>query len=258
MSLRVTVLGCGASAGVPLIGCECAVCRSEDPRNNRLRSSLLIEKDGFTLLVDASPDLRQQALRYDIRTVDAILLTHAHADHCHGLDEVRSFNFHRNASIPLYADSETLQEVRQKFSYLFHPPSAKGWYRGSLEPITIQPGEMLHFTQEFALMPFWQQHGTQHSLGLRVDDFAYSTDVNGFPEQSVQYLENLQEWIVDCLRYDAAPTHAHLPMTLEWIEQFRPNHATLTHMSHVFDYEKLDAETPSQVSPAYDGLQLRL
>lgn len=259
--MKVTILGCGSSAGVPVVGCECEVCRSPNPKNKRTRVSVLIENGDSKLLIDTSPDLRQQALRQNLSAVDAIIITHAHADHLHGIDETRTFNYHKNQPIKLYAASETLESVQQRFSYVFkqHIPEF-GWYRPCLEAheIPVNPEHEIEVAPEICVRTFMQYHGKMPTLGIRVGSFAYSTDVNNFPEESYQALENLDLWVVDCLRHEPAPTHAHLELTLSWIERFKPKRAILTHMSHHLEYDSLRAMLPPNVEPAYDGLEIEL
>jgi phosphoribosyl 1,2-cyclic phosphate phosphodiesterase len=252
--MKVTVLGCGASAGVPLIGCDCAVCTSDNPKNDRTRSSVLIESATTRILVDAGPDLRRQALRTGFKTIDALVITHAHADHCHGIDEIRSFNFHADAPIPVYADAQTMRELQERFAYMFQPPQGDGiWFRGALIPQIIDFGR--EFTiGDITLKPFEQEHGKGRSTGLRIHDFVYSTDVNNFPNDSCYALDSISDWLVDCLRYEAAPAHAHLELVLEWIERFRPQRAWLTHMSHCFEYDAFKSSLPEHVQPVYDGM----
>lgn len=262
MSIKVTILGCGASNGVPVIGCDCAVCRADNPKNTRLRASVLFEINGFKLLVDLSPDLRQQALRHDLSTVDAIIVTHAHADHIHGIDEVKSFNFHRNASIPMICSEETWNVLKDRFAYVFQPPVPQaGWFRPSLEPVVLpvtEEPQLFNLSDSVTVEFFRQVHGRQGSLGLRIGNIAYSTDVNHLPEESWQSLGNLDLWIVDCLRHSPAPTHAHLEMSLGWIERAKPKRAVLTHMSHDMDYQRLRDSLPAHIEPAYDGLVISL
>lgn len=256
--LTITLLGTGASAGVPLVGCDCAVCLSDNPKNKRLRSSLLVEAEGTRILIDTSPDLRQQCLNINLTTVDAILYTHAHADHTHGMDDVRSLNYHRRAPIPAYADEPTLNELQGRFDYAFKPPIPEyGWFRPCLEAKPITAGKPFN-VNGITIYPFLQYHGKVDSLGFRIGNFVYSTDVKSFPETSLSYLENMELWVVDCLRHDNAPTHAHLPLSLEWIEEFQPSRAVLTHMSHEFDYDRLQKATPNQVTPGYDGMVLKV
>lgn len=256
--MTVTVLGSGPSGGVPLIGCSCAVCTSNDSKNRRLRPSILVEQGGTRLLVDTSPDLRQQALRANIKGVDAILYTHAHADHCHGIDDARSFNFHSNKPVEVYGTQETLDEIRHRFGYAFGALGApKAVYKPALRANVI--GEYDRFTiGAISVESFLQLHGKGKSCGYRIGNFAYSTDVNNLPEQSLQLLEKLDVWLVDCLQYEAAPTHAHLAMTLEWIEKLKPRQAILTHMTHAIDYAELAGRLPAHVTPAYDGMRFNI
>lgn len=262
MTLKVTILGCGASGGVPLIGCTCPTCLSPDPKDKRLRASVLVEKGDTRLLIDTSPDLRQQALRAGFKHVDAILLTHPHADHLHGIDDVRPFNYHGKAAIPLYTDAATLEIVKARFPYCFQvtmPTAETGWYRPALIPHIIQlDGSPVAITSELSIQPYLQIHGKTHSIGVRIGNFAYATDVNSLPEQSLQTLENLDVLVVDCLQREPAPTHAHLAMSLAWIERLKPKRAYLTHMGHAFTYEALKRELPPTIEPAYDGLTIYL
>lgn len=260
MSLTVTILGCGASAGVPMVGCDCAVCASENKKNQRLRASILIEKGGEKLLVDASPDLRAQSLAAGIKTVDAILITHAHADHCHGMDDLRSFNHHAGKPLPLYSDSATMEELKRRFDYVFQAPPAQAWYRAALVPhiIDMDSPKLVQVTDQIAVTAFRQIHGEVQTIGVRVDNFAYSTDVNNLPEESLQTIENIELWVVDCLGYKPAPTHAHLERTLEWIERVKPKRAILTHMGHQLDYDSLKKKLPGHVIPAFDGMKITL
>ncbi len=253
--LKVTVLGCGSSGGVPVIGCKCPVCISPNPKNKRTRASILIESQGTTILVDTSPDMRMQCLANNIGKVDAIIYTHAHADHLHGIDDVRSFNFAKNAPVDTYCDEETLEVLKKRFDYVFFPPKPAdtGWYRPCLNPILVKP--FTAFTiGAIEILPFTQQHGQGKTIGLRISNFAYSTDTNGLPEESLAALAGIDAWIVDCLSYVPMPTHAHLAMTLGWIERIKPKRAYLTHLNHEFDYETFARELPANAFPAYDGL----
>jgi phosphoribosyl 1,2-cyclic phosphate phosphodiesterase len=254
-SMKITILGCGASSGVPIIGCDCTVCTSANPKNKRTRVSILVESEGTSILVDTSPDLRVQALRNNIRKIDAIIVTHAHADHINGIDDVRPFNYLNNAPLNLYCESETLQEIKERFPYCFLPPkpAGTGWYRPCLIPVTIEPPKSFTIGG-IEVQPFWQNHGQSRTVGLRFGNMAYSTDTNGLPEESLEILKGIDTWIVDCLRYHPAPTHAHLEMTLEWIKQVKPKAAYLTHMNHELDYDRLMKELPQGVYPAHDGL----
>ncbi len=259
--MKVTVLGCGSSGGVPLIGCECPVCTSDNPKNTRSRVSICMDVGDTRILVDTSPDLRMQCLNHQIKQVNAILYTHAHADHCHGIDDVRSLNFHNDGAIDIYGDDDTISQLKARFPYIFTPHNSQfGWYKPLLTPHIIagDPDTPFHVADEVHIIPFQQQHGKSTTLGFRVENFAYSTDVNNLSEKSIQAIENIDVWLVDCLRYDPAPTHAHLDLTLEWIERVKPKRAVLTHMGHELEYETLKRELPAHVEPAYDGMVLEI
>lgn len=254
ISMKITILGCGASAGVPIIGCDCAVCRSDNPRNKRSRVSILIEVDGVCILVDTSPDLRQQCLTNNINTVDAIIYTHDHADHTHGIDDIRPLNYRRGKPIDIYGDAATMDILKYRFDYAFRPPVPEyGWFRPAVNSHVVEPGKSF-LISGVKILPFTQVHGKTVSLGLRIGNFAYSTDVNRLDETAFEALAGVKTWVVDCLKYTPAPTHSHLEQTLEWIERVKPNHAVLTHMTHDLGYEELLTRLPEGVEPGYDGM----
>lgn len=254
--MRVTLLGSGSSAGTPEVGCDCAVCRSDEPRNQRLRASLLVEEGGKRLLIDTSPDLRQQALRAGFSRVDAVLYTHDHADHTGGIDDLRAFNVRADAAIPVYGSRETLELLKHRYSYAFlEKPHV--WYRPCLEPHIFPDKPVFDYVvQGVSFTAFEQGHGKIKTYGYRFGDFAYSTDVDVLPETAFAALEGVDTWIVDCLRYSTSYTHAHLERTLGWIERVKPRMAILTHMAHDFDYHTLLAQLPAGVIPGYDGIVL--
>lgn len=252
--MKVRVLGCGSSGGVPLIGCKCPICTSNDPRNRRTRVSITVEEGNTRVLVDASPDLRQQFLANDLSVVDAVVLTHGHADHVHGLDELRSINYYRNAPLDLWGDRQCLDEVRRRFGYAFEPPSPTGiWYAPCLVP---RPIDGPFTVGKLQVHPFWQEHGGDRDpvLGLRFGRFAYSTDVKVMPEAAFAALAGIEVWIVDCLSEKPNFAHSHLAQTLAWIERVGPRRAILTHMNHSVDYADWAARLPEGVEPAYDGM----
>jgi len=257
--MRITMLGCGSSAGSPLIGCSCAVCTSNNPRNNRTRVSLLIENNGKNLLVDSSPDLRQQALREKITRIDAVLYTHDHADHTNGIDELRSFNYLAGDAIPVYGDGDTLKTIEKRFNYAFLPKPDNLWYRPCLVPHAVVDkgvGSFPLFGEEIRY--FELGHSKSKTYGYRIGNFAYCTDCDAIPDESFEALEGIEVWIVDCLRMEPSYSHAHLDLTLSWIARAKPKRAILTHMSHDLDYETLKASLPEGVEPGYDGLQFEL
>jgi len=254
--MKVTLLGCGPSWGVPAIGPDWGRCDPSEPRNARRRCSLLVESRGGALLIDTSPDLRQQLLDAGAARLDAVLMTHAHADHLHGLDDVRMVNRLLKNSIPLYATADTLAEIEQRFGYALKPVlPGRPVYRPSLAPHRI--------TGPFSaagmmILPFAQGHGYSTTTGFRIGPVAYSTDAVELDEGAFAALGGVELWIVDCLRREPHPTHSHLAKTLSWIDRVRPRRAVLTHMDQSLDYRELSAELPDGVEPGYDGLIVEL
>ena len=256
--MKVTILGCGSSTGVPVIGCKCDVCLSDNPKNKRSRVSLLIETHGKKLLIDSSPDLRAQALRHGIDCIDALLYTHEHADHTHGLDDLRSFNYLSDKAIPIYCDKKTYDSISSKFSYAFleKPPV---WFRPCLSANILEEGASGSFdVLGIPVTYFKQLHGKTTSLGYRIGNFAYSTDTDGLEPSAFEALSGVKVWVVDCLRYTPSLTHASLPMTLEWIQRVKPELAILTHMAHEFDYDRLSNELPPGVAVGNDGMAIEM
>ncbi|MBV9352636.1 MAG: MBL fold metallo-hydrolase [Mycobacterium sp.] len=254
--MRVTVLGCGASTGVPAIGPDWGRCDPSDQRNRRRRVSALVELGGLTILIDTSPDLREQLIDARVFRLDAVIITHAHADHLHGIDDLRSINRLMQQAIPLFADAETLAEIGRRFGYVFEPlPEPGRFHKPTLEPHEIcGPFEI----SGVPITPFAQDHGFSTTLGLRIGGFAYSTDVTEFDETAFAALAGIELWIVDCLRREPHPTHSHLTKTLSWIARVRPRRAVLTHMDQSLDYCELSAELPSGVEPGRDRLVIEL
>ncbi len=252
--MRVTVLGCGTSSGVPMIGCQCEVCLSDDPRNKRRRCAITIRSDDTTILVDTPPELRLQCIDAGIDRVDAILFTHAHADHVNGLDDIRSLNNLMDRPIDAFADAAVLEKIRSRFDYAFLPPDPmRGWFRPCMKPVNMDGPFVV---RDLLVQPIEQLHGRGPSFGFRIGKFAYSTDTNGLSEQALRSLEGLDVWIVDCLRDKPHPSHAHLEMTLGWVERLRPKRTILTHMSHELDFNDLARRLPKGVEPAIDGMKI--
>ncbi len=252
--MKVTILGCGASTGVPLIGCACEVCASGHSKNKRRRVSVYVETEKTCLLIDSSPDLRMQALDNGITRIDAVLYTHEHSDHSHGIDDLRRFNVLRQDYIPIYGDARAMELLERRFAYAFRPPEAEyGWYKAALTPHSIEAGESFD-VGGVTVQAFDQMHGTITTLGYRIGGFAYSTDVNEMPEEAFSMLEGVNVWIVDCQGYKPLYTHSHLERTLRWIARVKPRRAILTHMGHEFDYDTLRRELPEGVEPAYDNM----
>lgn len=252
MALRVTMLGSGTSSGVPVIGCDCAVCTSSDPRDRRLRPGLKIEVDGGVVLVDTPVDLRQQALRFGLERVDAVLFTHAHADHVFGLDELRIFNFRQRAVIPCYGSAETLAALRRLFAYAFEPGQEGGGKpRVDLREVA---GPLELAGRRFVPVPVL--HGSMAVLGWRVGDFAYVTDVSHIPERSIELLGGLDTLVLGALRYRPHPTHFSIGEALDVIERLRPRRSFLTHLGHDVRHAAPLVPLPAGVEFGFDGLVL--
>jgi phosphoribosyl 1,2-cyclic phosphate phosphodiesterase len=254
--MRVTVLGCGASTGVPAIGPDWGRCDPADPRNRRRRVSALIEIGPVAILIDTSPDLREQLIDARVSRLDAVVLTHAHADHLHGIDDLRSVNRLMRQAIPLYADAKTLAEIERRFDYVLEPVAEPGrYYKPALVPHEISGSFEI---ESIPVVPFAQDHGFSTTLGLRIGAFAYSTDVTELDDDAFAAIAGIELWVVDCLRREPHPTHSHLEKTLSWIARVRPRRAVLTHMDQSMDYRELVAELPSGVEPGRDGLVIEL
>ena len=251
--MKVTVLGCGTSGGVPRIDGHWGDCDPSEPRNRRRRVSIALEQGSTRLLVDTSPDLREQFLDAGIRDLDAVLYTHDHADHVHGFDELRALAFARRQAVDIWADQATLATLKTRFPYAFETLSR--YYRPFVEPHLI---EGPFSVGGIDVTPFAQGHGDVASLGFRFGPVAYSTDLLDLPEASFEVLEGVEVWIVDALRQEPHPTHTHLAQTLDWIERLKPARAVLTHMAWQMDYRTLLDELPEGVEPAYDGLVIEV
>lgn len=261
--LKFTILGCGASPGVPRIDGDWGDCDPVEPRNRRTRCAALIERFGDSeqptrVLIDAGPDIREQLLAKGVPTLDACVVTHPHADHLHGIDDLRAYWMITRELLDIYADAPTSKRLMDGFGYCFRTPPG-GHYPPILRlkpasagvPITIEgPGGGI------TLMPFRQAHGDIDSLGLRIGRLAYSCDVSDIPPESLPYLSDLDVWIVDALRYNPHPSHFSVDDALGWIKRIAPRQAILTHLHADLDYRKLAAKLPAAVAPAHDGMTI--
>ena len=256
MTIEVTILGCGSSGGVPLIGNIWGPCDPNDSRNTRRRVSILVKKNKKTFLVDTSPDLRMQMLDAKVKDVDAVLYTHSHADHVHGIDDLRAFCWQRkdNKPLPIYSDQYTIDQITNRFDYAFE--NKYGPAVPSLAANTISIGN--NTIQGVNVEAIKQIHGKGFSLGYRFDNVAYSTDVNNLPNESMEQLKNLDLWIVDCVRYEPHYSHSHFDQTISWIKKLKPKRAILTHMGHWLDYTELKNKCPDNVEPGIDGMVVKI
>ncbi len=251
--MRVIFLGTGTSVGVPMIGCSCGTCRSDDPRDRRTRASILLEFDSRRVVVDTSTDFRMQALRAGIDRLDAILYTHAHADHILGLDDLRPLNM-RQGAIPCFCTSETLARLHEMFSYAFRP-------RERYEGLPWVVPNLIEEEFEFAgqrIVPVKTLHGTGITTAYRIDGVAYLTDCSRIPVDSLDQLMGLDVLILDALRLKPHPTHLSLEQALAYVEKLRPGHTYLTHICHDIRHEEISRKLPSNVSLGYDGLHIEL
>jgi phosphoribosyl 1,2-cyclic phosphate phosphodiesterase len=260
--LRFTILGCGSSGGVPRLGGHWGACDPENPRNRRRRCSMLVERIGPTgitrVLIDTAPDLRDQLLDVGVGTLDAVAYTHAHADHVHGIDDLRQIVYNMRRRLPVWADGPTTDALLSRFGYAFAQPQGSP-YPPILDLHAIRgPFEIEGQGGPVRLVPFTVGHGTMDALGFRIGGLAYLPDVATIPDAAWPVLEGLDVWVLDALRRTPHPTHAHLALSLEWIARARPARAVLTNMHVDLDYATVEAETPPHVSPAHDGMVIEL
>jgi phosphoribosyl 1,2-cyclic phosphate phosphodiesterase len=260
MSRRLTILGCGSSGGVPRLGNEWGACDPENPKNRRRRCAALIEQVGkrgtTSVLVDSGPDIREQLLGVRAQAIDGVIYTHDHADHTHGIDDLRILAYRMKRRIDVWFDAETRTSLTTRFAYCFKTPE------GSSYPPILTSHDIVH-GEPFAVpgaggeveaLPVPQEHGGMDSLGFRIGDLAYSPDISGLPEASISMFEGLDVWILDALRYTSHPSHFSVKQALEWVDHLKPKRAILTHLNVELDYDTLRRELPDHVEPAYDGM----
>ncbi len=264
MSLKFTILGCGTSTGVPRVDGEWGACDPANPKNRRRRCALLIERTGpcgvTTILIDTGPDIHAQLQDAQVQRLDGVLYTHDHADHTHGIDDLRILAYRMKKRIDVYFDEKTGAVLNKRFDYCFatqpgssYPPILKENIIEAGKPFTIDgPGGAIE------ILPFLQHHGELDSLGFRIGNFAYSCDVVDFPPQTPPLLEGLDVWVLDALRPGRHPSHFNVEQALEWVGKLKPGRTILTHMHMDLDYDTLEAELPEGVEPAYDGLVIQL
>lgn len=252
--MRVTILGSGTSLGVPVIGCDCAVCRSSDPRNNRTRTSALVETPRQRLLIDVTPDFRFQALRENIRALDAVLVTHEHADHINGLDDLRIFGWQTGRAVPIYSSASVIEFIQGRFSYAFDPPQEGGGVplldlNVISEPIVLG---------DISVTPVEVYHGEMEILGFRLNELGYVTDCSRLPERSKERLRGVAVLILNALRRKAHPTHLSLDEAVELARELEAGRTYFVHMAHDLEHEQTNKSLPEGFELAYDGLQIEV
>jgi phosphoribosyl 1,2-cyclic phosphate phosphodiesterase len=252
--MKFTLLGTGTSTGVPSIGCECETCTSDDPRDKRLRVSVLVEHGGRTALIDTSSDFRQQALRVGLRHLDAVLVTHCHADHIFGLDDIRPLNF-RHGALGVYANERAWADIRRIFKYIFEPSH----FGGGLPQVhahTVAHGAGFCLGPGFEVTPVEVIHGRLPVMAYRFNDFAYATDLSEIPPASLDMLRGLDALVLDCLRLRPHPTHLWLERSLAYVEELKPRRTYFTHIAHDIKHARDSALLPEGVEWGYDGLEI--
>jgi len=263
-TLRFTILGCSSSPGVPRIGNDWGACDPTNPKNRRRRASLLVERiteNGVTqVVVDTGPDFRDQMLSANVECADAVIYTHAHADHIHGIDDLRSFVINRRKRVNIWTDQPTSDQLHASFGYCFNTPDGSS-YPPILVENRITAGQSFTIDGQggpLEIIPFDQIHGSITSLGFRFGNLAYSSDVSDLDERALPHLSGLEVWIVDALQYREHPSHFNLEQAVNWIKKLAPKRAVLTHMHTPLDYQTVMDETPEHVAPAYDGMTIEL
>ena len=257
---RITILGCGSSTGVPRVGNEWGACNPAIIENNRSRCSILIEKinvnDITSVIVDTGPDFRSQVNRANIKKIDAVFYTHEHADHTHGIDDLRMYALRDKKRVDVFASAATSENLKQKFGYCFETKSGSG-YPPILNLNIIEYGKTYNIEGEggnLGIMPINQVHGNINSFGYKVDNIVYSSDISEIPYESIQYIKNCKIWIVDALRWQPHPTHFHVDKVLELVTDLNVESAILTNMHIDLDYKQLCEYLPKNIVPAYDGM----
>ncbi len=253
--LKITVLGSGTSVGVPTIGCHCAVCKSSDPKDQRLRPSVLLSYGGRNVVIDTTPDFRSQVLRAGVERLDAILFTHAHADHIMGLDDVRPFNYRQRGGIPVYGAPETIETIRRVFGYIF-AEAAHDSHVPNLETHVLDGEPFELFGSSFR--PVLLNHGRSRVYGYRFGPAAYLTDHSGIPDESLEALRGLDVLFLDALRHKPHPTHTTVARALEYVAELKPRRAFFTHICHDLPHEETERALPAHVRLAYDGLEIQV
>lgn len=252
--MKVTILGCATSTGVPIVSCSCPVCTSKNPKNSRTRCSVLVEAKGKNILIDTSTDLRFQALRHGITRLDAVLYTHSHADHTHGIDELRIYNFINKTAIPCFGNMQTIKNIKKNFKYIFDMVKSAG---GKPKLILTTVADEFDF-DGIKITPVEVYHADWTIFGYRIGGMAYLTDCGGIPDWSWEKLKDLDLLIISALRYRPHPAHLNVEQAVETALKIKPRLTVFTHMGHELDYDTLLRELPDSIVPAYDGMEIEI
>lgn len=264
MALHLTILGCGSSGGVPRVAQGWGKCDPDEPKNRRRRCSVLLEREGeggtTRVLIDTSPDLREQLLDAGVKALDAVIFTHEHADHTHGIDDLRPLVIQNRRRIPVHADERTMAMLMTRFGYCFETPEGSDYPPILTAHLIPRDGPLVieGAGGPISLLPFPLQHGSIDALGFRIGDLAYTPDVNAIPPESLAPLTGLQCWLIDALRDSPHPTHFSLTEALDWVARMQPERAILTNLHTDLDYGRLTREMPEGISPAYDGMRIKI
>ncbi|RCW61963.1 MULTISPECIES: MBL fold metallo-hydrolase [Halanaerobium] len=252
--MQITFLGTGTSHGVPVIACDCEVCQSDNPKNKRMRTSVHIKSEEYNLLIDTPPEMRLELINNNIKNVDSVLMTHAHADHIMGFDDIRALNWFQGKEMPVYGDHKTLNHIKRIFPYIFSDENPGG----GVPQVILKKieGEIKFMDLNVKAVPIY--HGDNKILAYRINNFAYLTDCSKIPDSSLKLLEGIEYAAVDALRFEKHPTHMSVDQAVELIDKLNLKHGYLTHISHRLDHKKLNDYLPENISAAYDGLIINI
>lgn len=252
--LQITFLGTGTSHGVPVIACDCKVCQSNNPKNKRMRTSIHIKSKEYNLLIDTPPEMRLELIKNKIKHVDSVFMTHAHADHLMGFDDIRALNWFQGKEMPVYADQKTLENIKRVFPYIF----TKKISGGGIPQVILKEIKTEFIFKDLKVTPIPIYHGKNKILAYRINNFAYLTDCSKIPKSSLELLKGIEYAAIDALRFKEHPTHMSVDQAVKLSQNLNLKHTYLTHISHNLDHEKLKDYLPLNISPAYDGLVLNL
>lgn len=252
--MKIIFLGTGTSHGVPVVGCKCSVCNSHDTRNLRNRSSIYIKKSGISIIIDTPAEFRLATLKYKIKKVDAVLLTHCHSDHIAGLDDLRRYNELQNTKIPVFGNENTIKEIKNRFSYIFKK-TQEGGGKPNLTLVKIKPYHKF-MIGKVEIFPILVKHGTLDVMAYRIENFVYMTDVSYIPRKSFNFLKNIKVFVLDALRKEKHPTHFSLSEAIEIVNKTGAKKVYFTHISHKLDHHTIEKKLPLNVGLAYDGFMI--